>query len=266
MRLPSAGRSTTTRSRTSSTSPPCSCRSAARTRSAARGSTSPAPSSSSTPSRRGSRASAGSRTRARGGLRRRRPLARPRVGRDCAVESLRGVQARERGHGARVLGRRRRRVDRHPPVRRVRPRPRPGAHVGADARDGGRRPRRGIHDRLRGTAQYDFAPDVGRAFALAGPRGDGRRPRREFSGGAVDDAGGRRRDRGGGARQSQVACSGKRASSRSRSRCRAALLERLIGPMTGTPLADGVRATVEHFRAGGEPRSPAAWPAHPDRS
>ena len=29
------------------------------------------------------------------------------------------------------------------------------------------------------------------------------------------------------------------------------LLERLIGPTTPTPLADGIRATIEHFRGAG---------------
>ncbi len=29
------------------------------------------------------------------------------------------------------------------------------------------------------------------------------------------------------------------------------LLERLVGPTPPTPLADGVRATIEHFRASG---------------
>ncbi len=47
-----------------------------------------------------------------------------------------------------------------------------------------------------GTAQYDFAPDVGRAFALAARAATRRRARRELPGRAVDDAGGRRRDRG----------------------------------------------------------------------
>ena len=28
------------------------------------------------------------------------------------------------------------------------------------------------------------------------------------------------------------------------------LLERLIGPITPTPLADGIRATIEHFQRG----------------
>ena len=73
-----------------------------------------------------------------GRLQRVRPLPRSRVRRHGALDALRRVQARERGNGARVLGRRRRRVDRHPPVRRVRAGPRPGSHLGPVARDGGR--------------------------------------------------------------------------------------------------------------------------------
>ena len=73
-----------------------------------------------------------------GRLQRVRPLPRPRVRRHRAVDALRRVQARERGNGPRVLGRRRRRVDRHPPVRRVRAGARPGSHLGPVTRDGGR--------------------------------------------------------------------------------------------------------------------------------
>ena len=102
-----------------------------------------------------------------GGLQRLRPLPRARDGRYRAVDAVRGVQARERGHGPRLLERRRRRLDRYSPVHRVRAGPRPGAHLGAVARHGGRCTRRGYTIAYGGTAQYDFAPDVGRAFALA---------------------------------------------------------------------------------------------------
>ena len=45
--------------------------------------------------------------------------------------------------------------------------------------------------------------------------------------------------------------SGTRASSRSRRSLQATSLEHLVGPLPRTPLADGVRATIEHFRARG---------------
>ena len=94
-----------------------------------------------------------------GGLHRLRPVAGAGVGRDGAVHALRGLQARERGHGARVLGGRGRRLDRDPAVRRLRA----GAGSGADlrpvARDGGGRARRGLRDR-----------------ATAGPRSTTSRP------------------------------------------------------------------------------------------
>ena len=72
-------------------------------------------------------------------LRRRRPVARPGDGRHAADDALRRLQARERGDGPGLLGRRRRPVDRPPAVRRVRRRPRPGDHLDADAGDGRRR-------------------------------------------------------------------------------------------------------------------------------
>ena len=46
-----------------------------------------------------------------------------------------------------------------------------------------------------GTAQYDFAPDVGPRIRPRRPRRHRRRARRQLPGRAVDDAGGRRRDR-----------------------------------------------------------------------
>ena len=65
-----------------------------------------------------------------GRVQRCRSIACPGIGRHRADDALRRLQAGERGHGARVLVRRRRRVDRNPPVRRVRPGPGPGAHLG----------------------------------------------------------------------------------------------------------------------------------------
>ena len=197
-------------------------------------------------------------------LQRRRSVARAGVGRHGADDALRRLQARERGHGARLLARRRRRVDRDPAVRRVRAGPRPGPDVGAVARDGGRGARRRrTRSRYGGTAQYDFAPDVGRAFALAARAATEGAHVANFPGvpstmqevvDAIEAAAPDGRGQG---------ASGTRASSRSRSRSQGNLLERLVGPLPRTPLADGVRATIEHFRA--QPRE-ARGPLRQSRS
>ena len=102
-----------------------------------------------------------------GRLQRLRSLPRSRVGRHRAVDPLRGVQARERGHGARLLGRRRRRLDRDPPVRRVRAGRDQGLTSGPSLAMEAAARGEATRSRYGGTAQYDFAPDVGRAFALA---------------------------------------------------------------------------------------------------
>ena len=78
-----------------------------------------------------------------GDLQRVRPLPRPRDRRHEPVDPLRRLEARGRGHRARLRSRRRRVVDRPAPLRRLRPRPRPGDDVGPDGGDARRGPRRG---------------------------------------------------------------------------------------------------------------------------
>ena len=99
-----------------------------------------------------------------------------------------------------------------------------------------------------GTAQYDFAPDVGRAFALAARvAADGAHvvnfPGVPSTMQEVVDA----------IESAAPAVAGKVFWEEGQLPFPEALegrqLERLIGPMTPTPLADGVRATIEHFRS-----------------
>jgi len=99
-----------------------------------------------------------------------------------------------------------------------------------------------------GTVQYDFAPDVGRAFALASrAAGDGAHVA-NFPGEAASMIG--------------VVTAIEAASPEAAGRItwvderlpfpetlEATALERLVGPLPRTPLADGVRRTIEHFRA-----------------
>jgi nucleoside-diphosphate-sugar epimerase len=101
-----------------------------------------------------------------------------------------------------------------------------------------------------GTAQYDYAPDVGRAFALAARAASDGAHVANFPGepstmeevvaaieaAAPDVAGRITWDEG----QLPFPES-----------LQGTLLERLIGPVPRTPLADGVRRTVEHFPARG---------------
>jgi UDP-glucuronate 4-epimerase len=98
-----------------------------------------------------------------------------------------------------------------------------------------------------GTAQYDFAPDVGRAFALAARVAADGAHVANFPGVSstmqeVVDA---------------IAAAAPEVAGRIvweegqlpfPEALEGRLLERLIGPMSLTPLADGVRATIEHFR------------------
>ena len=101
-----------------------------------------------------------------------------------------------------------------------------------------------------GTAQYDYAPDVGRAFALASRTATDGAHVANFPGmpstmQEVVDA----------IESAAPAVAGKvfweegqlpfPESLESRQ------LERLIGPMKATSLADGVRATIEHYRTAG---------------
>jgi nucleoside-diphosphate-sugar epimerase len=98
-----------------------------------------------------------------------------------------------------------------------------------------------------GTAQYDFAPDVGRAFARAA--------RAATDGGHVANFPGVR------ATMQEVVDAIEAAAPAVEGKVfweegqlpfpealEGRLLERLIGPMPATPLADGVRATIEHFK------------------
>jgi nucleoside-diphosphate-sugar epimerase len=101
-----------------------------------------------------------------------------------------------------------------------------------------------------GTAQYDFAPDVGRAFALAARAATEGAHVANFPGvpssmQEVVDA----------IEAAAPAVAGKVFWEEGQLPFPESLegreLERLIGPFTPTPLADGVRATVEQYRAAG---------------
>jgi nucleoside-diphosphate-sugar epimerase len=99
-----------------------------------------------------------------------------------------------------------------------------------------------------GTAQYDFAPDVGRAFALAA--------RAASEGAHVANVPGVP------ATIQEVVAAIESAAPAVAGRVfweegqlpfpeafEGRLLERLIGPVTSTPLAEGVRMTIEHYRS-----------------
>ncbi len=97
-----------------------------------------------------------------------------------------------------------------------------------------------------GTAQYDFAPDVGRAFALAARAATEGAHVANFPGvpsamQEVVDA----------IEAAAPAAAGKVTWEEGQlpfpESLEARLLERLIGPIHHTSLADGVRATIEHF-------------------
>jgi nucleoside-diphosphate-sugar epimerase len=99
-----------------------------------------------------------------------------------------------------------------------------------------------------GTAQYDFAPDVGRAFALAARAATDGAHVANFPGvpstmQEVVDA----------IESAAPAVGGRIFWEEGQLPFPEALegrqLERLIGPFTATPLADGARATIEHYRA-----------------
>jgi UDP-glucuronate 4-epimerase len=99
-----------------------------------------------------------------------------------------------------------------------------------------------------GTAQYDFAPDVGRAFAMAARAATDDAHVANFPGvpsamQEVVDA----------IEASAPAVVGKVDWEEGQlpfpEALQANLLEHLVGPIPRTPLAVGVRATVEHFRA-----------------
>ena len=101
-----------------------------------------------------------------------------------------------------------------------------------------------------GTAQYDYAPDVGRAFALAARAASDGAHVANFPGvpstmqNVVDAI-----------EAAAPAVAGRLFWEEGQlpfpESLEGRLLERLIGPITPTPLADGVRATIEHFRVAG---------------
>jgi UDP-glucuronate 4-epimerase len=99
-----------------------------------------------------------------------------------------------------------------------------------------------------GTAQYDYAPDVGRAFALAA--------RSATEGAHVANFPGEP------SAMNEVVAAIESAAPEVAGRVafedgqlpfpdalEGRLLERLVGPLSRTSLADGVRATIDHFRA-----------------
>ena len=101
-----------------------------------------------------------------------------------------------------------------------------------------------------GTAQYDYAPDVGRAFALAA--------RAASDGAHVANFPGEP------STMEEVAAAIEEAAPDVAGRVtwtegqlpfpeslQGQLLERLVGPLPRTPLAEGVRRTIEHFRSRG---------------
>jgi nucleoside-diphosphate-sugar epimerase len=98
-----------------------------------------------------------------------------------------------------------------------------------------------------GTAQYDYAPDVGRAFALAARAATDGAHVANFPGepstmqqvvDAIDAA--------------APAVAGRVSWEEGQlpfpESLQGNLLERLLGPLPHTSLADGVRATVEHYQ------------------
>ena len=101
-----------------------------------------------------------------------------------------------------------------------------------------------------GSAQYDYAPDVGRAFALAARSATDGAHVANFPGvpstmQEVVDA----------IEAAAPAVAGKVFWEEGQlpfpESLQGTLLERLVGPLPLTPLADGVRATIEHFRSTG---------------
>ncbi|HEX2346494.1 MAG TPA: hypothetical protein VHI12_07905, partial [Gaiellaceae bacterium] len=99
-----------------------------------------------------------------------------------------------------------------------------------------------------GTLQYDYAPDVGRGFTLAARAATESAYVANFPGEPsamqeVVDA----------IEAAAPAVAGKVSWEEGQlpfpQSLQANLLERLVGPLPRTPLADGVRQTIEHFRS-----------------
>ena len=99
-----------------------------------------------------------------------------------------------------------------------------------------------------GTVQYDFAPDVGVAFARAAAAATDGAHVANFPGVAASTADVVGRDRGGRARGRRAGSPGPTSRLPFPETLEAAQLERLVGPLPRTPLADGVRRTIEHYR------------------
>jgi nucleoside-diphosphate-sugar epimerase len=100
-----------------------------------------------------------------------------------------------------------------------------------------------------GTAQYDHAPDVGRAFALAARAANDGAHVANFPGvpstmqevvDAIEAA----------APEAAGKIFWEEGQLPFPESLEGRLLERLVGPLTHTSLADGVRATIEHYRSG----------------
>ena len=98
-----------------------------------------------------------------------------------------------------------------------------------------------------GTAQYDFAPDVARAFVMAARRRARRRRRLQRPRRGRIGRGRRRGDPRGRARTPRSTWSGDPLPFPPE--LEAAGFDRDVGPFPRTPLDVGVAATIEHFRA-----------------
>jgi nucleoside-diphosphate-sugar epimerase len=99
-----------------------------------------------------------------------------------------------------------------------------------------------------GTAQYDYAPDVGRAFVLAARAAADGAHVANFPGvpSTMQEVVEAIETTAPGVAGRVTWDEGQLPFPQS---LEGRLLERLIGPFTPTPLADGVRATIEHFRS-----------------
>ena len=101
-----------------------------------------------------------------------------------------------------------------------------------------------------GTAQYDFAPDVGRAFALAARAATEGAHVANFPGEPSSMA-----EVVAAIEQAAPEVAGRITSRDERlpfpEALESRLLETLVGPLPRTPLAEGVRRTIEHFRSRG---------------
>ena len=101
-----------------------------------------------------------------------------------------------------------------------------------------------------GTVQYDYAPDVGRAFALAARSATEGARVANFPGAAWSIE-----DMVAAIETAAPEIVGKITWTEERlpfpTSLEATLLERLVGPLPHTPLALGVRRTIEHYRAHG---------------